>query len=502
VNRFTAGSNSRRFHGGRNAALTLTLHDGIRRNTFNCNGAIMTLTDSRGNAVTVGSRTALALCEQAIEQFAGYAGDPFARIDAALAEDPGFILPHLVRGAILVSTTERATEPLLRECVEAATALSQRANERERGHLAALRAWLDRDFERSIALYGRLLIDHPRDLLALQLAHLGDFYLGQTSLQRDRVAALLPEWDASLPGFGFVLGMYAFGLEENAHYAAAEETGRRAVDLNPRDVWAIHAVAHVMEMQARQHHGIDWLCSREAHWAPDNAFAFHNWWHLALFHLDLGEHQRVLDLYDRSIRPAQSQVALEMIDASALLWRLRLRGVDAGGRWKPLAEAWEPLIEDGYYAFNDVHAMMAVLGAGHLQAAQRLLQVLEQRAGDDDCNARVTREVGLPVCRALHAFDAGRFAQCIELLMPVRAIAHRFGGSHAQRDLLSLTLVEACIRGGQHRLARALAAERLALRPSSPFNVQLAQRTRTTLQAHELARQAGQGLGFTHSMPA
>jgi tetratricopeptide (TPR) repeat protein len=462
----------------------------------------MTLTDSRGNAVTAGSRTALALCEQAIDQFAGFAGDPFAKLDAALAEDPDFILPHLVRGGILASSTERGAEPLLRECVQAASALSQHANERERAHLAALRAWLDRDFDRSVALYGRLLIDHPRDLFALQMAHLGDFYLGQTGLQRDRVARALPDWDAAVPGFGFVLGMYAFGLEENAHYTAAEETGRRAVELNPRDAWAIHAVAHVMEMQGRQHHGIDWLSSRAGDWAPDNAFAFHNWWHLALFHLDLGEHQRVLDLYDRSIRPGHSQVVLEMIDASALLWRLRLRGVDVGGRWKPLADVWEPLIEDAYYAFNDVHAMMALLGAGRVQAAGRLLQVLEQRAGDDDCNARMTREVGLPICRALHAFDAGRFAQCIELLMPVRAIAHRFGGSHAQRDVLSLTLIEACMRGAQHRLARALAAERAALKPSSPFNLHLVDRTRTTLQAHELARQAEHGLGFTHSMPA
>jgi tetratricopeptide (TPR) repeat protein len=460
------------------------------------------LTDSRGNPVTTTSRTALEHCERAVTQFAGFAGDPFAALNAALSEDPQCIMAHLVRGGILATSTERSAEPMLCQAVEAAEALCVRANERERAHLGALRAWAERDFDRSIAIYGRLLIDHPRDLFALQVAHLGDFYLGQTSLQRDRIARVLPDWSEDTPGYGFVLGMHAFGLEENGDYARAEHTGRRAVGLNPRDAWAIHAVAHVFEMQAQLDEGTVWLTSRAGEWAPDNMFAFHNWWHLALLHLERGEHRRVLDLYDQSIRPTQSTVVLEMIDASALLWRLRLRGVDVGGRWKPLAEVWEPLVEDGYYAFNDVHAMMALLGAGHPQAAERLLRHLERRAADDDVNARVTREVGRPICRALQAFDGGRYGAAIELLMPVRSIAHRFGGSHAQRDVLSLTLIEACLRGGQHRMARALCAERVALKPASPFNLQLAQRARSALYAQELASQAAHSLGFINHMPA
>jgi tetratricopeptide (TPR) repeat protein len=445
---------------------------------------------------------ALEHCERAVMQFAGYAGDPFAALNAALSEDPDCILAHLVRGGILATTTERTAEPMLRQAVEVAEALRGRANERERAHLGALRAWAEGDFDRSIAIYGRLLIDYPRDLFALQVAHLGDFYLGQTSLQRDRVARVLPEWSEDIPGYGFVLGMHAFGLEENGDYARAEQTGQHAIEINPRDAWAIHAVAHVCEMQARLDEGIDWLTTRAPDWAPDNMFAFHNWWHLALFYLERGEHRRVLDLYDHSIRPKQSTVVLEMVDAAALLWRLRLRGVDAGGRWKPLADVWEPLVEDGYYVFNDVHAMLALLGAGRQQPAERLLRQLERRATDDDRNGRVTREVGLPICRALHAFDGGRYGAAIELLLPVRSIAHRFGGSHAQRDVLSLTLIEACLRGGQYRLARALCAERLALKPASPFSLQLAQRARSALHAQELAREAGASLSFINRMPA
>jgi hypothetical protein len=178
----------------------------------------------------------------------------------------------------------------------------------------------------------------------------------------------------------------------------------------------------------------------------------------------------VLELYDRHVRPEPSTVALEMIDASALLWRLHLRGIDVGGRWKELADSWEPMAADGYYVFNDVHAMMAFVGDGREDAARRLLAALENREMGGGTNAMMTREVGLPLCRALWAFAQSDYARTIELITPVRPIANRFGGSHAQRDLIALTLVEAALRGGQVRLARALLAERTDVKPSSPFN--------------------------------
>ncbi len=231
-----------------------------------------------------------------------------------------------------------------------------------------------------------------------------------------------------------------------------------------------------MEMQGRLPEGVDWLSGRTGDWAPDNMFAFHNWWHLALYHLDLGDTATVLRLYDEAIRPLPSPVALETLDATALLWRLHLRGVDGGGRWADLAETWAPMAEDGYYAFNDMHAMMAFVATGRDGDADRLLAAQARRAAAGGTNATMTAEVGLPVCRALRAFAAGDYGTAVGLLAPVRAVAHRFGGSHAQRDVLALTLVEAALRGGQADLARSLAAERTEAKPGSPFNWRLTAR--------------------------
>lgn len=440
--------------------------------------ALHTTLDARGLGMTHASAAARDAYEHALTQFHSYFGNPLATIDGALAEAPDFFMGHALRAGMLLTSTEKAALPLAATSVACMETLAPQATDRERRHAQAARAWLDGEVDCAVARYGELLLEHPRDALALQLAHLGDFFLGQSVMLRDRVARVLPDWNAAVPGYGYVLGMHAFGLEETALYVQAEETAARALSLNRRDPWAVHAAAHVMEMQGRTVDGIAWLVSRTNDWAPDNAFAFHNWWHLALFHLDRGDTEAVLDLYDTRVRPQPSAVVLEMIDATALLWRLQLRGVPVGGRWGELADAWTPLAGDGHYAFNDAHAMMAFVAAGREHAAAQVLATLRRRALGADTNARMTRTVGLPLAEALQAFGQGRYDRAVEGLLAVQPVAARAGGSHAQRDVLHLTLIEAALRAGRMTLARALAAERVALKPSSPFNQTLAFRTR------------------------
>jgi hypothetical protein len=436
----------------------------------------MSLHDSRGVPVSTSSRTLLQQYEHALELSVSYTLDPLAAIQIAVDADPEFASGHCLRAGLMVMSSDRMVAPLLSQSIEAIENCGRRANERERAHAAAARSWLHGDFAGAVRRYGDILIDYPHDLLALQIAHIGDFFLGSSSMLRDRVAQVLPAWDVSMPGYSYVLGMYAFGLEETSLYSRAEDAGRRALELNPRDAWAVHAVTHVMEMQGRVRDGVDWLTSRELDWAVNNGFSFHNWWHLALLHLDGGDIPQVLDLYDRRIRASASQVPLEMIDASALLWRLTLQGVDVAERWSDLAKCWEPFTEHAYYAFNDAHAVMAFVGAQRFDLAQRTLAAMERKAVGSDTNAMMTREVGLPLARALVAHAAGRYDDVLSLLAGIRGHAHRFGGSHAQRDLIHLTMTEAALRSGQGKAARALVAERTQLKPSSVFNWRLAAR--------------------------
>jgi tetratricopeptide (TPR) repeat protein len=348
---------------------------------------------------------------------------------------------------------------------------SGQRTERERKHVAALRAWLAGQFHDAVALWESILLDHPADALAMFAAHQADFLLGASSELRDRVARRLPDLDAGSPLRGYYQGMYAFGLEETGDYARAIQAGVRAVESDRRDAWAIHAVAHVHEMTNRPEEGKSWLTSRLEDWDTDNFFAVHNWWHLALYMLEEERWPEVLELYDQRLRRHDSGVVFDLLDASALLWRLTLHEIDLGARWPRLAALWEPHVDDAWYSFNDMHAMMSFAGAGEFDLARRLIARLGATALGSSPNAAVTRSVGLPVSQAVLAFAQGRYEDAVTLLLPVKAIAARAGGSNAQRDVIGWTLLAAAGKSGQHRLTRALLNERLAQKPDSPLNL-------------------------------
>ncbi|MGI9332456.1 MAG: tetratricopeptide repeat protein, partial [Gammaproteobacteria bacterium] len=116
--------------------------------------------------------------------------------------------------------------------------------------------------------------------------------------------------------------------------------------------------------------------------------------------------------------------------------------------------------------FNDVHALMAFIGTGEEEAGARIVDAVTRRGRDAQGVAlsMMAREVGQAVSRALVAFGAAHYDDAIESLLAVRGQAHRYGGSHAQRDLLDLTLIQAAIRSGRTRLAEHLLNERIARR--------------------------------------
>lgn len=419
--------------------------------------------------------------ERALGLFRLYRGDPLAAADAALADSPGFAMAHLLKAWLNLLGTEPAGIDAARAAHAAAASHCRTAQ--EKGHLAAVGHLVDGGWHDASRAILRVSTDHPHDLLALQAGHQIDFFTGNARLLRDRIARALADWSADMPGYHALLGMHAFGLEEMGDYGSAESAGRRAVELEPRDGWAQHAVAHVLEMQGRTGDGIAWMRANPDAWSRDSFFAVHNWWHLALYHLDRGETDEVLRLFDGPIFGARSGVAMDLLDAAALLWRLHLRGEAVGARWTPVADNWQPFATAGNYAFNDAHAVMAFVGAGR---AGRIADVLDAQdramAGTGD-NARFTREVGRPVVLGLKAFGEGDYAGCIAAIQPIIPIANRFGGSHAQRDLLDLTVLEAALRLPDPALARAISAERRAIKPNSPHSRSMFDRARAPVRS-------------------
>ena len=447
-------------------------------------------TDSRGVPVTGADAFALARYETAVEQFQTYVGDPIGTIDEALQAAPAFIAGHLLKALVLYTLAERKFVPMAAEALAAARPHAASANDRERGLIRAAELLVQGQWHTACQAIDRVLADHPRDALALQAGHLMDFFRGDSLNLRNRISRVLPQWDASVPGYSYVLGMHAFGLEEMNQYSEAEATALQALSIQPKDGWAVHAAVHVMEMRGCIDEGIGFLTSRESDWALNNGFAFHNFWHLALFHMDGERYDRALALFDRFIHPEPAAYVLSLLDATALLWRLRLEGVDVGDRFARVADDWEARLdsEPGFYAFNDAHAAMAFAATGREAALARLVLRMREAAARDDANSAMTRDVGLPLVEGVAAFGRGHHADAIAAIEPMRDHAHRFGGSHAQRDVITLTLIEAAIRGGDRTRAQHYIAERLMHKPKNKWGQRLWSRAESavTLQ-HAIA---------------
>jgi hypothetical protein len=431
--------------------------------------------DGRGLEMT-GPAAAVAAYDRAIDHLIRFQPEVMD-VSAEAAENGDCVLAGVLGAYLALMSTEADAVAGAKQALAAAPASAAPGTAsllpRERAHLAAARRWAAGDMTGAGALLSEISVRWPRDLMALSVGHQVDFFTGDAVNLRDRIGRALGAWHDDDPQAGFLHGMYAFGLEECNLYGLSADAGRRAVELNPDDVWGIHAVVHTHEMQGQIPEGIRFLRDREAQWQTGNFLNVHNSWHYALYLLQGNDVPGALAVYDRVLHRADSQdVALELLDATALLWRMQLEGISVGDRWRPLAQAWARLLAPGFYPFNDMHAIMAFVGAGDLDRAAEVIAALERVVADGDPAAtgwQMTSGVGLPVCRSMLDFGRGRYQLVLDELLPIRTRVHEFGGSHAQRDAVERTLLEAAIRASRNDLALALVSERLAVRECNTY---------------------------------
>ncbi|MGA2495809.1 MAG: hypothetical protein ABSF67_23260 [Roseiarcus sp.] len=288
--------------------------------------------DQQGLALA-GAPESAAAFDRAVADYWGLTGDPVGVLKAALAADPSFVLGAIAIADLFLVGGFRGDHPEVMKALAAAEAAIGGASERERRHLAAAKAWAaGRAFDGE-QFWDDILADHPTDALALRLVEDAHFFHGHSLAIRDSVARVLPVWERDNPLTSFVLGAYAFGLEESGELGHAEEVGREALAGNPADGWATHALAHVFETANRQEEGIAFLKSTRANWRPAHFMAGHNGWHLGAFLIELGRFDEVVADYDRFAAPKLGDdLTLDRVDAASLLWRLELAGVEVGDR--------------------------------------------------------------------------------------------------------------------------------------------------------------------------
>jgi hypothetical protein len=396
--------------------------------------------------------------------FLGHKQRTASDLASVLAAAPDFGAAHAAKGLFLLLLGRSELVPAAQAALAAARAAAD--DPRTLGLSRALAAWLEGHLAKAVREIDALMVAYPRDAFLMKLAHAMRFMAGDLRGMRASLDTLLPHYDAAHPAWGYYLGCRAFVLEEAGDYAGALAAGEAALHAAPDDAWGLHAVAHVHDMTGNARAGLAWLDGREAAWAECNNFRYHVWWHKALMHLDEGDGDAALALYDAEIRKDRTDDYRDIANATSLLMRLSLDGYDTGARWDELAAFAEARTGDGALIFADLHYLLGLIGAGDKPAAEAglLARIRADAARGRRDQDLVARGPGLAAAEGLAAFGRGEYSSAFKMLVEARRDLQTIGGSHAQRDVFERITVDAGIRAGLVAEAEALLAERQAKR--------------------------------------
>ncbi len=397
--------------------------------------------DKLGLDFTAALPETVAAFNGAMDDYMVFSGEPVGHLLAAAEVDPDFALGYCLTGCLRLFGGVSAAHPRINLELRAAKARRSRVTLREQAHIDAFEQAAAGEMSLAGQMWDGILAEYPHDIMAAKCAHEAYYLVGESDRMRQSVLHILPAWHDAIPYHGFLLGMAAFGLEEAGDYRRAEEFGRKAVAMEPRDCWAVHAVAHTLQMEGRAQETIDWLEKMEAHWDTARWLRGHLWWHLCLPLMDGGAFERVLEIFDRHVSDCDEDMVTRLNDCTSLLWRLELKGIDVEDRWDQLVDLWAHHVNDHAFAFADAHLAMTLVSAGGEKKLGRFLE--SQHAyieGENSTNSQIMEQVGRQLCLGVIAFRRGDFATAAENIDAVLAQTHRIGGSNAQRDLFRLTM--------------------------------------------------------------
>lgn len=425
------------------------------------------LRDAWDLPVTTLSASAVAAHERAVLGLLGHRADTATHLDSALAADAGFALPWLMKGFALrlLARADCAVDARSALQVVEASFAERGATLREALLADALRAWLAGDVDGALASLARSSEAHPACLVSAKLLHALCFLHGKQSLMRRSLARTLAVLPAEVPGYGYVLGCHAFALEEAGAYQEAQRHARAAIALNADDAWAYHALLHVFSMQRRSREGLAFVRQRSQRFDGGNNFVAHIAWHHALFALAEGSHDEALVLYDTEISAPLGRDYRDLANCASLLYRLARVGIDVGTRWQRLAELAEARAGEHMLGFADAHYLLAMLGAERPQAAEHF--VASMRAASSariDHDGLVGRHVATPLCEGMLARSAGAPDRALTLWLPLAPRLLRLGGSHAQRELFEMMMLDAALEAKRGESVEILRCARAPVR--------------------------------------
>lgn len=340
-------------------------------------------------------------------------------------------------------------------------------NPRERRTADFLAAWMKGDAPQAQALGEAIARDWPRDLVMVKLCQYLAFNRG------DAARMLKVALDAAGAGaeVAALHAMIAFGFEECHLLGDAERSARLALEMQPSEPWAQHALAHVMLAEARIDEGARFLEAASGGWTGLSSFmSTHNWWHLCLFWLSQGRGAAVLEAFDAHCWAEDQTYSQDQAGAVSLLARAEMAGLDVGDRWAGVAERVAERGVDLEQPFLALHYLYALCRAGRREAPG-LLEAIRARAGAPGFAQGAWREAALPAAEGIAWLIGGEPARAVASLGRAQPCLFQVGGSHAQRDLFEQIWLAALLADGRWSQAQQALERRRDFDPAgAPLN--------------------------------
>jgi hypothetical protein len=435
--------------------------------------------DCLGNPLTLADAASAGAVDDFVEGF--IASEARAANILQVADHDPSPLVQAYSAALHMFAESRDARANAQPFIDRALGAVARATPREARFVAAVAAWVGGDMPRAIALHEEQAREFPRDLASLKLGQYHLFNLGNSPGML-KIALAARDASADVPYFH---GMLAFAWEQCHFLADAEASARHAIAMRRKEPWAHHALAHVLLTQGRFAEGYAFMQDVSPTWTGLNSFMVtHNWWHQALFALELGRGDEALALYDRHVWGVVKAYSQDQVNAVSLLARLELAGVEVGGRWHDVGAYLAPRTHDHVLPFLDLHYLYGLARAGR-DGADVLAAGIESHART--CGGDAWVRVCVPASQALFAHARGDWSSTVDAMGQALPRLVEIGGSHAQRDLFVQVYLDAMIRSGKLAGAQNLLQPMVAAQPAS-------------LRLRRLAARVYAGLGLPESL--
>ncbi len=386
--------------------------------------------------------------------------DAMDYIDQAIELDESEIRARLVKAWMLhggrENTVADAVDALIREVEERLPSTQSYDTQL----LAALKlSKAGKSCESATALEA-MLLNAPTDLYLHKIVQDEIFWLGKSDWMCAITEQAAPHWQIGSKDYGTFLSYRAFANEEAGFYDEAERYSRMALEIDPTDIWGTHALAHTLLMKGKMHTGIESLQELSANWGHANQMRHHLWWHMCLFLLETGEHEKILHLLSAEIRNPESALVkaspaapIDIQNYASLLLRLELYGLDVSEQWLTLADICAARVNNHGNAFGNIHDMMVLTATGQHEKADEFMSSMKSEYADRQGDVALAyNAVGIPVCEALIAYRGKDYDTVLKTLGGLRHNLSLIGGSHAQRDVFYHLLVHAAEKANQPEL--------------------------------------------------